>query len=405
MKLLVISHLFPNRSFPLLGIFVEKQLRTLAGLDVEIVVLSPTPYAPRILADVSEKWQDYHDVERQRSIGAIHVRYPRYLRPPGAWFRALSGRSCHHALRGPIAALRDAFPFDAVLANSILPDGEVAFRTGQRYGVPAYCYAVGEDVNVFPFTSERIRRRTRYVLEQLDGVIANGSGLQQRCRELAPRQQNVTVIYRGCDLDLFAPNGDLRRAGRRQLGLRDDDICLLYAGFFRAEKGLRELMAAFTTLASQHPKLRLCLAGTGELQGEISAWAGQENLAGRVLLPGQIAHRELPLYLNAADLFVFPSYHEGVPNAVVEAAACGLPIIGSRIPGIIDILGEAFDALVIPGSRDDLQQKIAALLAAPERRQALAAMALDRAHRSFDARQNAIALHDYLFAAARGKQV
>ena len=396
MNLLVISHLFPNATKPLLGIFVENQLRHLAAQNIRITVLVPVPWANALMARISRKWRDYHRIETRRDYGIFLVEYVRFLRLPGAWYRPLSGSACFYSLRRHIRKNHPHARFDTILANSIIPDGEAALRLADEYGIPAFCYAVGEDLNVFPFQSRRMHARTRHILEHLAGLFTTGSDLARIARDICA-QAKVKPLFRGCDLTHFAPDAKTRTAARQRLSFSANDLVISYLGFLRADKGLRELMAAFSRLARIHERLRLLIIGDGPLRTEFERWIAENELQQRVTMAGETAHQRSAELLNAADIFVFPSYHEGLPNAVVEAAACMLPVIGTNIPGIRDVLGPDYESwLVPPRDAGALEAKLHALITDPTARHHLATLARDRAETFFDIRKNSEELYRHL---------
>ncbi len=401
MNLLVISHLFPNAVTPLLGIFVEKQLTRLAQHPVKMTVLVPVPWANALLARLSHKWRQYYSIESRRDYGSFAVEYVRFLRLPGRWFRPLSGTTCTLALRRHLHAQHKHARFDAILANTVIPDGEAAVRLGKELGIPAFCYAVGEDLNVYPFENDRMYRRTRFVLDNLHTLLTTGSDLARIAKSIAPGVNTLT-LFRGCDVRLFSPNAGARKTGRQRFSFAEQDTVLTYLGFLRADKGLRELMTAFSNLADKHPHLRLLVIGTGPLQPEFVQWIEKNRLQQRVTLAGEVPHRETAELLNASDIFVFPSYHEGLPNAVVEAAACGLPVLGTDIPGIRDVLGPDYASRLIP-PRDAgaLTAALEAMITNTQERRRLGEIARQRATQLFDSDKNSETLYRYLQSGLR----
>lgn len=398
MKLLVISHLFPNRRAPNFGIFVLRQLGQLQQLGVQIDVISPVPYVPYFLARLSKKWRNYYEIERFAKLRGIDVFYVRYLRPPGKWFRPFSGLSCFVSVFRFVRKNWRRLSYDVILANMIIPDGEVAFRLGRRYKLASFCYAIGDDINIFPYESIRSRKKIAAILSALDGVIAHGESIRDGIKRIARQAKQVEVIYRGCDLEQFKPDADRRFACRATHALDTSQIVCLYVGFLIESKGLNELVEAFAGILPESPKVHLWLAGDGDMEQKLLAWKSAASYGDQIKLLGSIAHDALPPIFNAADLFVFPSHNEGIPNAVVEAAATGLPIIGTRIPGILEILGNEYEPILVSVKNPaELQQRIEYLLQSPQERQRLAGIALHRARQFFDAKRNAHSVLEFIF--------
>jgi glycosyltransferase involved in cell wall biosynthesis len=135
----------------------------------------------------------------------------------------------------------------------------------------------------------------------------------------------------GVDATRFKIDAEARKAIRKSLGIDDKTIVLLFVGRLKREKGIFELTKAFAGVHRDHADTRLWLVGPDEeaLQGRL------DDLAGIDLIPFTHVPEH---YMAAADLFCLPSYREGFGSVIIEAAACGLPAIGSNIYGLSDAI-------------------------------------------------------------------
>jgi glycosyltransferase involved in cell wall biosynthesis len=170
----------------------------------------------------------------------------------------------------------------------------------------------------------------------------------------------------GVDTGRFAPNAASRKRIRGGLGLPDDATLLLFLGRLHRDKGVLDLVAAWTKLAINNPNLHLALVGPdeGALVARVMEMAGE--IAGpdlRSQLHVADNTREPEAWLAAADILSLPSYREGFGNVIIEAGATGLPVIVSRIYGTVDAFVEGTTGLGhAPGDRDALQACIARLV-------------------------------------------
>ena len=158
------------------------------------------------------------------------------------------------------------------------------------------------------------------------------------------------------------PGGSLqdRASVRRALGVTAGGTLLLSVARLAPQKGHAVLLRAFSQLAAGRPELRLALVGTGEGRMETEALAAELGLFGRVDFLG---HREdVPDLLRAADLFVLPSLFEGLPLALLEAMAAGVPAVATRIGGTLEAIGADHPLLCGAGDIEDLAATIAAAL-------------------------------------------
>jgi len=166
----------------------------------------------------------------------------------------------------------------------------------------------------------------------------------------------VTAIRNGCDTYSLDPAGpgavDAPRTGET----------ILYVGNVIESKGVIDLMAAFLDLAAARPEARLAVIGDGEAVGDLKAQAAAAGHADRVLMPGRRKSTEVAAWMRAADLLCLPSHSEGCPNAIVEALACGRPVVATNVGGIPELVDEECGILVPAHDPAGLRQALEAAL-------------------------------------------
>jgi glycosyltransferase involved in cell wall biosynthesis len=198
----------------------------------------------------------------------------------------------------------------------------------------------------------------RVLLRALDRLIAkldthiladSTSQLEFLRAERVLGRQEGAVIAKGsvCGVDpeRFRPDEAARASARAELRLPTEAIVFLFVGRLTRDKGVLDLARAFVAAAAAREDVYLAFVGPDEhaLSAEILAAAGL--YAGRLRFTGYSAEPER--YMAAADVFCLPSYREGFGSVVIEAAAAGLPAIGSRIYGIIDAIDEGETGLLV----------------------------------------------------------
>ena len=114
---------------------------------------------------------------------------------------------------------------------------------------------------------------------------------------------------------------------------------VLYCGRIEREKGVIDLLAAFSSIAARAPDLSLALLGEGRAMAEAKAMA--EPLGERVVFRGARPLAEVPQWMAASTLVTLPSHAEGSPNVIREALACGRPVVGTSVGGIPELLNSA----------------------------------------------------------------
>ena len=174
-------------------------------------------------------------------------------------------------------------------------------------------------------------------------VIAPAPGLATFLRELGV-EGPVDVIPNGIDLAPF-------RAGhppieREALGLRQDDVVLIYVGRLGVEKNLAFLLRAVAGVQHAHPRVKLLLLGDGPERDNLQDRAALSGVGDRVVFTGLVPYPDIPRYLAAADIFVTASRTEVHPLSVIEALAAGLPVVGIDSPGVSDTIVDGENGFV-----------------------------------------------------------
>jgi len=196
--------------------------------------------------------------------------------------------------------------------------------------------------------------------------------------------RKVRVVYLGAPLEEFGrerPAGEVRDT-RRGLGVQDDDLLVGTVTRLHDSKGNEYLVEAARRVLERVPRARFVLAGEGPLRPALEARARALGLGDRFVFAGFV--RDVAGLLAAFDLSVFPSLWEGTPLTAFEALAAGKAIISTDADGLLDVLTDNHDALIVP-KRDAsaLADRIVWLLGRPEERARLSAAARETG-RSYD---------------------
>jgi len=180
-------------------------------------------------------------------------------------------------------------------------------------------------------------------------------------RQWLPSDVRLAVIPNCVDVRRFQVSARRRAAARRQWGIADDDEVIGSVGRLSAQKRPEELLAIFAHLAQARPHLKLLLVGTGPLESSLRDAVRRQRLTRRVIFTGFQAQVES--IIPAMDLHLLVSRREGFGIATIEAMACGVPALATRVPGSEDILHDSAGGLLLPpGDIDSAVGAINALL-------------------------------------------
>ncbi len=344
MKILTISHLYPNENNPNYGIWMARQVREMARQGEEITVIVPTVWVPPFLNKI-KRWQGMENnvpVCKYKGVDAFAVPY---LRVTGNWYYRWNGLAVYWALKKVALKLHREKKFDIIYSRSFFPDGDAAVRLAQDLKLPVVCEAIGRDVNIIPNYSKTIYNHFTSVVERLDGVMANGQGIADKLAKISKKP--VLTVYGVVDLDLFKPVKEKDEI-RKELGLPLDKKIVLYLSNLKSDKGVFELLKAFHKVSDDLDDLELRVCGSGAAKQGMVQYIDEHQLCEKIRMMGPVLHDQVHKWMKACDVFVLPSYHEGMPNAVMEAMACGLPVVATEVGGLPEAIGDSKGSILIP---------------------------------------------------------
>jgi glycosyltransferase involved in cell wall biosynthesis len=250
------------------------------------------------------------------------------------------------------------FAPDLIFSIFLYPDAYAALQIGKALSVPVVAMSIGSDINNIGDPISALH--TRKVLREADFVLTKSDALRRKAMLMGSPPEKTRTVLNGCDLSVFRV-GD-RIQARRTLQLDPQSEAVVYIGRMDVRKGLRELIEAAASLHPQRPSLHVYLVGEGPDRPVLEA-AIQSHDAARYIhaLPG-CAPDDVAVWMAAADLVTLPSYMEGCPNVVLEALACGRPVVATNVGGIPEIMSDACGRLVPPREPVALAQALASVL-------------------------------------------
>lgn len=256
-----------------------------------------------------------------------------------------------------VLAAHQQRPFDLLHGFFLNHAGFVAVYAARCIARPVVVSARGNDLDRAIFDPAKAAH-ILYALQHADAITANARHLVTKVLALAP-DRPVTLIPNGVDAGLFHPSPPdfgLRAA----LGLPPGPI-IGFVGEARAKKGLAPLLLAFAELARTHPATLLLVGGVraGDDAALLAVFQKQHPELPLWVIPHLPDHTQLPAYYNLLDVVVLPSLAEGLPNALLEAMACGRPVVATPAGGIADVLRHDHNGWLVPAH--DVGALVAAL--------------------------------------------
>jgi teichuronic acid biosynthesis glycosyltransferase TuaC len=343
LRLLTFTTLYPSTERPRHGIFVETRLKHLVATgEIETRVVAPVPWFP-LRSRAFGRYAEFARTPRRERRAELPVHHPRYLVVPGIGMSIQPRTLAWTAAREIERIVADGYDFDAIDAHYFFPDGVAAAYLAQRFGRPFVVTARGSDINLIarmPGPGRMILAAARRAAK----LIAVSSALKRAMIDLGVAPDSIVVLRNGVDLDLFHPVP--RDAARRKLGLGPGGVVASVGNLVR-EKGHDLVIQALARLDA----VTGVIVGDGPDRQRLENLAKALGLAARIRFMSVVPQRELGVVYSAADVLALGSTREGWPNVLLEAMACGTPVVAMDVGGVREIVGSVVAGRVV-GRRD-----------------------------------------------------
>jgi glycosyltransferase involved in cell wall biosynthesis len=210
-------------------------------------------------------------------------------------------------------------------------------------------------------------------------VSVSTKALEQAARSGAKRERMIVI-----------PNGIVTASSdhsggngiRHELGLAQEDVLLLSVGRLVYQKGHEFLVGAMPAILGRHPRAKAVICGEGALRGALQAQIAELRLENSVFLTGN--RPDIQGFFNAADIFVLPSRWEGLPVALLEAMAVGLPVVATHVEGVEEVVQNRSQGLLVPpGNAEALATALIELIGRGEGRRRMGEAARRRIEESY----------------------
>lgn len=369
-RLLTFSTLYPSSVRPGHGIFVETRLRELIRSGkVEARVVSPVPW----FFSENPKYGEYALMAKTplaEHRNGIDVQHPRYALPPKVGMNVAPFLLALGAAPTISRMLKEGYDFDLIDAHYYYPDGVAAALLAKWFGKPYVVTARGTDLNFIP-QYPLPRRMIHWAARHAQASIGVCTALVDVLRDWGLDPDHLHVMRNGVDLVRFQPQP--QAAMRHQLGI-DGTPVLISVGYLIERKGHNIAIDALAKLLPTHPDAQLLIVGDGPERKALEQQVSNLSLTGKVRFTGAIPNTELAKWYSAADALLLCSSREGWANVLLEAMACGTPVVATRIWGTPEVVSNRtagrlmasrdasalvdslHDLLANPPSRDEVRQ-------------------------------------------------
>ena len=356
LKITFLTTSFPRFDGDFAGNFVYKYAQELSRSGCQVKVIAPhDPLVtdPSQWCDVEARYFKYFFPERSQSLAygaGILSRIKQnglrlFLIP---FFLASFFYSALHAGR------------DSDLMHAFwAPAGCIAILASLFKKVPVVINLWGSDTLLFKIPG--VSFILRIMLRRASGIICESDQFRNQLEQIGLPRNIISVIPNGIDVETFKLQN--KTSSRNALQLSQDKIIILNVSSMSPVKGQKYLIESIPEIVNKFKNIQFVFVGDGEVRDELESLVNTLGLAPYVLFAGVQKATQIPHWLNSADIFVLPSISEGNPNALLEAMACGLPVIATAVGGIPEMMEDGREGLLSPPkSSSSLAKNIIALV-------------------------------------------
>ncbi len=348
LRIAVVTHYFPSSAEPWQGRSAYQTLRLIAQ-KAEVQVFYPNASYPAILKSRSRRFT----LDHSWSVPDVKTKYLDYPALP-IISRPINGHTAACVLLPHVRA----FAPDLIFSCVLYPNGFTALRLARKLSVPAVAMGIGSDINRMADAISAMHTRT--VLRDSDFVVTVCNDLRKKAVAMGAPSGRAQVILNGCDLSTFHVSD--RLTARQKLGIDLAAESVVYVGRMDVKKGLLELVEASISLHARRPNLHTYLIGDGPDRPAIMNAIEASNAGGYIHVFPSCTFDEVATWMAAADVATLPSHMEGCPNMVLEALACGRPVVATNVGGIPEIMDDSCGNLVPPRDGQALARGLDATL-------------------------------------------
>jgi L-malate glycosyltransferase len=356
MKIILFSSLFPNKSFPTYGIFNLSRARALKNYGYDVIVIAPISLNPHLeyffpklkIKELINFYSNLLMVPKIEFNSGIKIHHPKWIKPPNKLFANYHVNALHFFIGRIMQKIINDFQPNLIISTWLNPFSVYSKYVPKKLKISYFAIAEGSDVLIDSTRFNGWQKMEKIINENCDIVIAVSNMMKIQMHRKT-KLQKIKIIKNGYDGETFFMN-------RNDESIDKDKIKILHVGGFYTVKGQDILLKALLILDLP---IKLTLVGIGPELEKCRQFVQDQKLQEKVQFLGQVSHNKIPELIKKNDIFCMPSRSEGLPAAPLEAMACGIPVVGTNVGGMNEIIKDGFNGyLCKPDSPEDLIKKI-----------------------------------------------
>ena len=346
-RVVVFSTLFPSPGAPSAGIFIRERMFRVAA-QMPTIIVAPQPWFP--LQGLLRRFKPHFrpPAPTTEIREGIEILRPRFLCVPGI-FKSLDGLLLALSTYPTLRALSKRFSFDVIDAHFAYPDGYAAVKLGKWLKRPVTITLRGTEIR--HSQTPGISPRLKSALTKAQRIFSVSDSLRRHAISIGIEPpEKILVVGNGVDTSKFFPLDKAR--SRQALSIPADAKVLITVGGLVERKGFHRVIELLPQLRASHPNLRYLAVGGANAEGDwtdrLKRQVKDLGLDDIVSFPGPLPHDAVKQALSAADVFVLATRNEGWANVILEAMACGLPVIATDVGGNAEVISAPELGTIVP---------------------------------------------------------
>ena len=186
-----------------------------------------------------------------------------------------------------------------------------------------------------------------WTIKKADMITCDAEHVKKEIIKLSGYSENKIIVFpQGIDLKKFNPRANGSKI-RNKLGWQNSKI-LIMTRSFKSIYGIEYFLRTIPNIIKENPETRIILCGDGPLENSFKSFVSENKLTDYVYFAGFVKNEELPTYYAASDIYVSTSLSDGTSNSLLEAMACGLPVVVTDLPAIKEWAKDGYNGLLVP---------------------------------------------------------
>ena len=361
-NILVFSTLFPSSSQPNAGVFIRERMFRV-GQHLPVSVVSPVAWFP--LQSLIRFFKPHFrpSVAAKEVQQGVNVYHPKFFSIPGI-LKRFDGLFLALSTYQYVKKLHQDKPIDIIDTHFAYPDGYAATLIGKWLNIPVTITLRGTEKR---HLDSALKKQVLKALDNATQVFSVSDSLKQLAISSGAQERKIRVVGNGVDTNKFYPLP--KNETRDQLNLAGDARVLVTVGGLVERKGFHRVIECLPSLIEDYPTLKYLIVGGASAEGNWEEKLKQQvkdlNLESHVIFLGPQPPDKLKNILSAADIFVLATRNEGWANVLLEAMACGLPIVTTDVGGNAEVVCSKKLGTIVPfGDKACLHNAIHEALAA-----------------------------------------